>query len=333
MLILGIETSCDDTACAVLNDTTVLASQLSSQDIIHSKYGGVVPELASRKHLQNVCPVVDGTLTEAGVSLDDIDLIAATRGPGLIGSLLVGYCYAKSLAFVKKKKFVGVDHMAGHILSVFLENRQPKFPFVSLIVSGGTSSLFLAKSYNSFELLGQTRDDAAGEAYDKVAKLLGLPYPGGPHIAKRATTGNARAITFPRAWLDKGSLDFSFSGLKTAVLNYKNKNCELSQENIADICASFQDAVQEVLVEKAVSACRQHGVDTLCIGGGVSANLCLRERFKSRCKQEGLHFFCPPPQYSTDNGAMIALAGLHTFHDIGVTGFDEDVYSRSSLGF
>ena len=333
MLILGIETSCDDTACAVLKDEIVLSSLLSSQDVIHSRYGGVVPELASRQHLQNICPVIDAALKQAEVSLDDIDLIAATRGPGLIGSLLVGYSYAKTLARVRKIDFVGVDHMVGHILSVSLGKSQPAFPYISLVVSGGTSSLFLAKRRDQFQLLGQTRDDAAGEAYDKVAKLLGLPYPGGPHIAAGAETGDPQAIRFPRAWLEEESLDFSFSGLKTSVLNYTKKYGPLQKNHIADVCASFQEAVIDVLIEKSIKACDKFGIYSLCLGGGVSANSQLRQRCATRCAKEGIRFFCPPKKYSTDNGAMIGLAGFYAYQDTGITPFDEDVYSRSSLGY
>lgn len=333
MLILGIESSCDDTAAAVLVDQRVLSSVLSCQDTVHAKFGGVVPELASRKHLQAIHPMVEKALLRAGVQLADIDLIAATQGPGLIGSLLVGFSYAKALAHVRGIPLVGVDHMAGHILSVFLGATQPSFPYIALIVSGGTSSLFVVEDYHQFRLLGRTRDDAAGEAFDKVAKLLGLPYPGGPHIAATAVAGDPQHIHFPRAWLEEDSADFSFSGLKTAVLHHvtqqKLKNANL---RLSDICASFQEAVIEVLVEKTIRAARSHNISTLVIGGGVSANQRLREVFTKRCAQETLAFHAPDQKYCTDNAAMIAFAGYHRFRQMGAGPLDLDVYSRSPLG-
>jgi N6-L-threonylcarbamoyladenine synthase len=333
MLILGIETSCDDTAAAVLEDNVILSNVLTSQDCIHTKFGGIVPELASRKHLQAIHPVVEAALEKAGIQLSDIHLIAATRGPGLIGSLLVGYSYSKALSYVSNIPLIGVDHMAGHILSVFLGRTKPPFPYIALIVSGGTSSIYLAKSYNDFQLLGRTRDDAAGEAFDKVAKLLGLSYPGGPQVAGNAKNGDPRYVKFPRAWLDENSLDFSFSGVKTAVLNHVNqqhlKEIEL---RISDICASFQEAVVDVLVEKTITAAKQHNIGTVVIGGGVSANARLREVFEGRCDTEGLSFYAPLPIYCTDNAAMIALAGFHAFSHSGPISLDKDVYSRSQLG-
>ena len=333
MLILGIETSCDDTAAAILQNDVILSNVLTSQDSIHTKFGGIVPELASRKHLQAINPIVEAALEKAGVMLQDIDLIAATRGPGLIGSLLVGYSYSKALSYVSNIPLIGVDHMAGHILSIFLDQSPPPFPYIALIVSGGTSSIYLAGSYIDFQLLGRTRDDAAGEAFDKVAKLLGLPYPGGPQVAENAKNGDRKKIHFPRAWLDDKSFDFSFSGVKTAVLNYVNqqhlKNSELC---IADICASFQEAIVDVLVEKTITAAKQHNINTVVVGGGVSSNLRLREVFFNRCKIEGFSFYAPQPRYCTDNAAMIALAGFHIFNHSGPVSLVEDVYSRSQLG-
>jgi N6-L-threonylcarbamoyladenine synthase len=333
MLILGIETSCDDTAAAVLKDNEILSNVLTSQDSIHTKFGGIVPELASRKHLQAIHPIVETAIAHAGIRLSDINLIAATQGPGLIGSLLVGYSYSKALSYVSKIPLIGVDHMAGHILSIFLGRDKPTFPYIALIVSGGTSSIYLAHNYNSFQLLGRTRDDAAGEAFDKVAKLLGLSYPGGPQVSEKATDGNPAYVHFPRAWLDENSLDFSFSGLKTAVLNHVHqqhrKDADLC---INDICASFQEAVVEVLVTKTILAAQHNNIGTVVIGGGVSANPRLREVFTDRCHKEGLFFYAPPPQYSTDNAAMIALAGFYAFKDSGPVSLDEDVYSRSQLG-
>ena len=333
MLTLGIETSCDDTAAAVLKDSdTLLASVLSSQDQIHTRFGGVVPELASRKHLESIVPIVDEALERAGVALRDIDLIAVTQGPGLIGSLLVGFSYAKALSYSTKIPFIGVDHMAGHLLAVFLEEDKPQFPYIALIVSGGTSSIYLARSHTSFSLLGRTRDDAAGEAFDKVAKLLGLPYPGGPRVSAEAVNGNRAAIKFPRSRLEEGSLDFSFSGLKTAVLNHYRQNEQMDIPlQLADICASFQEAVVEVLVEKTLLAAKTHGVQTLVMGGGVSANPRLREAMLSRCQQEGKAFFVPRPSFCTDNGAMIAVAGYHFSRESAPGSYDQDVYSRSQL--
>ncbi len=333
MLTLGIETSCDDTAAAVLKDSgTLLSSVLSSQDQIHTRFGGVVPELASRKHLESISPIVDEALDRAGVTLKDIDLIAVTQGPGLIGSLLVGFCYAKALSYVTKIPFVGIDHMAGHLLAVFLEEDKPEFPYVALIVSGGTSSIYLARSHTSFSLLGRTRDDAAGEAFDKVAKLLGLSYPGGPLVSAESRAGNRAAIKFPRAWLEEESLDFSFSGLKTAVLNQCNQSRQKGIPlQIPDICASFQEAIVDVLVEKTLLAARQHNIQTVVMGGGVSANPRLREAMSSRCQQEEKALFVPRPSFCTDNGAMIALAGFYYSRTAAPGLYDQDVYSRSQL--
>ncbi len=333
MLILGIESSCDDTAAAVLrNDTTILSSVLTSQDAIHTRFGGVVPELASRNHLEAIVPVVRQALSRADVLLDDIDLIAVTQGPGLIGSLLVGFSYAKALSFVSNIPCVGVDHMAGHILSVFLEEEQPEFPFISLVVSGGTSSIYLAKSFNDFQLLGRTRDDAAGEAFDKVAKLLGFPYPGGPIISEKAKSGNPQAIKFPRSWLEKDSLDFSFSGLKTSVLNHCNTERQKNNAlQIADICASFQEAVVDILVEKTLMAARQHNISNVVLGGGVSSNPRLREHMYKRSQEEEKNLFIPRPEYCTDNAAMIAFAGFHCHKQSPEFSYDKDVYCRSLL--
>ncbi|MFT5698240.1 MAG: N6-L-threonylcarbamoyladenine synthase [Desulforhopalus sp.] len=333
MLILGIESSCDDTSAAVLKKDLVLSNILSSQDNIHAKFGGVVPELASRQHLQAINPTVESALEKAGVQLSDIELISATQGPGLIGSLLVGFSYSKALSHVSKIPFVGVDHMAGHILSIHLNKNKPQFPYIALVASGGTSSIYHAKSYTDFSCLGRTRDDAAGEAFDKVAKLLGLPYPGGPHVSKLARDGDPTAIKFPRAWLEEDSLDFSFSGLKTAVLNYVNKmKTQNISVNIPDICASFEAAVVDVLVNKTIKAAKIHNVKTIALGGGVSANLSLRTQFEKRCLADNLHFFSPQIDFCTDNAAMIALAGYYAFLQHGPTGLEQDVYSRSHLG-
>lgn len=333
MLTLGIESSCDDTCAAVLHGSkTLLSNVISSQDEIHTRFGGIVPELASRKHLEMINPIISEALDRAQVTLDDIDLIAVTQGPGLIGSLLVGFSYAKALSYKTNIPFVGVDHMCGHLLSIFLEDEKPSFPYIALIVSGGTSSLYLAESHTQFSLVGRTRDDAAGEAFDKVAKLLGFDYPGGPIISKIAADGS-NTIAFPRAWLDEDSLDFSFSGLKTAVLNYcnreKQKGNELNRENI---CTSFQEAVVDVLVEKTLMASRKYNIDTIVLGGGVSANPRIREVMGSRCQDEKKKLYLPRPSFCTDNGAMIALAGFFQFQQAEQSPYDSDVYSRSRLG-
>ncbi len=334
MLTLGIESSCDDTAAAILKDgQNLLANIISSQDAIHTRFGGVVPELASRKHLESIHPIVSEALQRAAVSLKDIDLIAVTQGPGLIGSLLVGFSYAKALSYVSNIPFIGIDHMAGHLLSVFLEEQKPTFPYIALIVSGGTSSLFICRSFTDFTHIGRTRDDAAGEAFDKVAKLLGLDYPGGPLVSKMAESGDRRAIDFPRAWLEEGSLDFSFSGLKTAVLNFCNRIEQKKQPfPLENICASFQEAVVDVLVEKTLLASRQHNIDTIVMGGGVSANQRLRMAMEERCKKAGKNIFMPRPSHCTDNGAMIALAGYNQFTHSSDIYYDQDVFSRSLLG-
>lgn len=334
MLTLGIESSCDDTSAAVLLDgSRLLSSIVSGQDAIHRKYGGVVPELASRQHLEAIDPIVDQALAEAGVTLDDIELIAVTQGPGLIGSLLVGFSYAKSLAYVRGIPYVGVDHMAGHLLAIFLEEQQPSFPYLALIVSGGTTSLFLCHDYCHFQLVGRTRDDAAGEAFDKVAKILGLGYPGGPAIAQAAERGNDKAFSFPRARLESGSLDFSFSGVKTSVLNTFNQLKPSKTVPVEDISASFQRAVVDILVEKTMLAAQQFSMKTVVLGGGVSANRSLRKTMERECLQSNIEVFFPQPQFCTDNGAMIAMAGYHHFRHTQVPSkYDDDVFSRSILG-
>ncbi len=339
MLTLGIESSCDDTAIAILDDDDIVVSLRSGQDDIHTLFGGVVPELASREHLRAIQPLFDAALKQARYTLDDIELIAATQGPGLVGSLLVGFSYAKALACVKNIPLVGVDHIAGHLLSVFLqkEKRPPAFPYLSLLVSGGNTALYLVKSFTEFECLGRTRDDAAGEAFDKVAKLLGLPYPGGPEVAKLAERGSKDAFFFPRSWLDN-SLDFSFSGLKTAVRNQVNqleqKKDVLPSLPMEDICASFQEAVIEVLSKKTIQAAKQHHIKDIAIGGGVSANSALRQRLADCCTREGCQFYAPQPQFCTDNAAMIAFAGKMQYQQQGgcASTLVTDVFSRSALG-
>lgn len=336
MYVLGIETSCDDTAAAVLDSSlTVHANIISSQDSLHERFGGIVPELASRKHMELISVNVDRALNQAEISSRDIGLIAVTQGPGLIGSLLVGFSYAKSLAYTLGIPFVGVDHMAGHLLSAFLETEKPAFPYIALIVSGGTSALFKVTGFTEFELIGSTRDDAAGEAFDKIARYLELGYPGGPVVSRYAAEGNPTAVQLPRAWLGDDSHDFSFSGLKTAVLNHCNRlNQTGSFENdqIPDICASFQQAVVDVLVRKTIDAALAHEIDSVVFGGGVSANSALREQMSARCEEHDLKLFLPAIENCTDNAAMIAFAGMKKFAIQGAGNFDDDVFSRSPLG-
>ncbi|XOF32528.1 MAG: tRNA (adenosine(37)-N6)-threonylcarbamoyltransferase complex transferase subunit TsaD [Candidatus Electrothrix sp. YB6] len=335
MLILAIESSCDDTAAAVLeDDRRVLANVVSSQFAVHAQYGGIVPELASRCHIEAIWPVVDRALNEAGVSLQDIGLVAATQGPGLVGSLLVGFTFAKALALVQGIPCTGVDHLAGHLLAILLEDQEnrPEFPYTALVVSGGNTSLFSVTGPTAFRLLGRTRDDAAGEAFDKVAKLLELGYPGGPVISRLAVQGNREAITFPRAWLDKGSADFSFSGLKTSVANYVNQCRQKKQPlPVEDICASFEQAVVDVLVEKIVLAAEQAGHRQVVLGGGVAANSRLRRQMAARCAEAKLRCCIPSPVYCTDNAAMIGLAGYFQFLAGATVGPDADAFSRSPL--
>lgn len=339
MLILAIESSCDDTAAAVLEantntvlSSTVLSSVVSSQNDVHARFGGIVPELASRCHIEMIWPVVNQALADAGVQLDDIKLISATQGPGLVGSLLVGFTFAKSLALVRGIPCVGVDHMAGHLLSCMLEEKQPEFPYTALIVSGGNTSLFSVDSPVSYARLGRTRDDAAGEAFDKVAKLLDLGYPGGPVVSQYAQEGDATAIAFPRAWLNKDSLDFSFSGLKTSVMNYVHQRRQKGQKlDINDICASFQAAVVDVLVKKTLTAAKYNHHHRIVMGGGVASNKQLRTNMQQACRQAGMDFFVPRPVYCTDNAAMIGLAGYHHFQNGSMVNPDDDAYSRSPL--
>lgn len=310
MLVLGIETSCDDTAAAVLLDgQTILANVVSSQDTLHGPYGGVVPELASRQHIKNILPIIDGALDQANVSIQDIEGLAATRGPGLVGSLLVGLSLAKGLAFRWGIPFVGVNHLEAHLLAIHLEHRVP-FPYIALLASGGHTLLYCVKDFGDYLYLGSTRDDAAGEAFDKVAKMMGLGYPGGRVIDHLAQSGNPRAIRFPRARVRKSSFDFSFSGVKTAVWHYLNQSGrEIWKERIADVAASFQEAVVDMLVNPTISVARARDIPRIVLAGGVAANRRLREKMKEEAKDMEVYF--PAPKFCTDNGAMIALAGYH----------------------
>lgn len=332
MHILAIESSCDDTAAAVLeDDRRILSNVVSSQFTVHEQYGGIVPELASRSHIEAIWPVVQQALDEAGLSLDAIDLLAVTQGPGLVGCLLVGLNFTKALALVRNIPCVGVDHLAAHLLAILLEEERPAFPYTALVVSGGTTSLFAVHSPTEFQLLGRTRDDAAGEAFDKVAKLLGLGYPGGPAVSALARQGQAEAIAFPRALMD-GSLNFSFSGLKTAVAQYV-RQCHTHNIPIprADICAAFEQAVVDVLVAKTLLAVHQTGHKRIVLGGGVAANQQLRQQMQARCVQEGCACFLPSPVLCTDNAAMIAVAGFFQ-HAAGQSlDLHADAFSRSPL--
>jgi N6-L-threonylcarbamoyladenine synthase len=314
MLVLAIETSCDDTGAAViLNGRKILSNVVSSQVSIHQKYGGVVPELASRRHIESIVPIVTEALEMGKVTLRDIDGISVTQGPGLVGSLLVGLSFAKSLSFVTRLPFVGVNHIEAHLSAIFLEEKPPKFPFIGLVVSGGHTSLFRVDGFGKYKRLGQTRDDAAGEAFDKVAKLLSLGYPGGPVIDELSKLSNPKAIRFPRPTLGKNSLDFSFSGLKTAVVNYVKSHPEpaggYSEELIRDIVSSFQEAVVDVLVKKTLQAAQHQGLRRIVLSGGVAANRRLRERIKEEASQQKVKVYIPSPSFCTDNAAMVGVVG------------------------
>ncbi|MCK9905362.1 tRNA (adenosine(37)-N6)-threonylcarbamoyltransferase complex transferase subunit TsaD, partial [Frankia sp. Cpl3] len=307
--ILGIETSCDETSAAIVQDgRLVLSNIIASQADIHKRFGGVVPEVASRRHVENITVTIEEALEKAGKSLSDLSAIAVTYGPGLVGALLVGVAAAKAVAFARGIPLIGVHHIAGHIYANRLVTEM-EFPLVTLVVSGGHTELVLMKEHGSFTILGQTRDDAAGEAYDKVARSLNLPYPGGPHIDRLAHEGKAN-VPLPRAWMEPGSYDFSFSGLKSAVLNTLH-NASQRGEVIepADLAASFQESVVEVLVEKTIRAAREHQVKQVLLAGGVAANRGLRESLTKRCEAEGIKLVIPPLSLCTDNAAMIAAAG------------------------
>ena len=313
LLTLGIESSCDETAAAVLRGGRELLSNIISTQIpVHRKYGGVVPEIASRRHIVNVMPVIDEALQQACITLSDIDQIAVTYGPGLVGALLVGVSAAKALAFAQNVPLIGVNHLEGHIFANFLTHTELTPPFISLVVSGGHTALIHVRDYNHFTMMGQTRDDAAGEAFDKVARVMGLPYPGGPEIDKLSMEGDENAIDFPRALREKGNYEFSFSGLKSAVLNYLNemkmKHVEVNQ---ADVAASFQKAVIEVLVQKSLEALSESKLDTLVLAGGVAANSTLEQKLRKEAKVYGVHFYYPSKMLCTDNAAMIACRGYY----------------------
>ena len=333
-LILAIESSCDETAASVVkNGRCVLSNIISSQIAIHTLYGGVVPEIASRKHIEKINQVVEAALKEADVTLDDIDAIGVTYGPGLVGALLVGVAEAKAIAYAKKKPLVGVHHIEVHVSANYIEHPDLEPPFLCEIISGGHTHLVIVKDYGSFEILGRTRDDAAGEAFDKVARAIGLGYPGGPKIDKLAKEGNPHAIDFPRAHMEDAPYDFSFSGVKSAVLNHLNK-CRMTGEPIveADIAASFQQAVVDVLVDNAIRAAKDYHMDRLAIAGGVASNGALRAAMEAACEKEGIRFYRPSPIFCTDNAAMIGVAAYYEYQKGTRHGWDLNAVPNLKLG-
>jgi N6-L-threonylcarbamoyladenine synthase len=333
-LILAIETSCDETAAAVVkNGREVLSNIISSQIELHKLYGGVVPEIASRKHIEKINQVIEEALDVAEITLRDIDAIGVTYGPGLVGALLVGVAEAKAISFAANKPLVGVHHIEGHVSANFIENKELEPPFLCLIVSGGHTHLVLVKAYGEYEIIGRTRDDAAGEAFDKVARAIGLGYPGGPKIDKLSREGNKKAILFPRGHIEGSPYDFSFSGLKSAVLNYIN-SCEMKNEEInrADVAASFQDAVIDVLVTKTVMAAKDFKMERVAIAGGVAANSSLREAMITACKDNGLSFYYPSPIFCTDNAAMIGTAAYYEYLKGTRSGLDLNAVPNLKIG-
>ena len=313
--ILAIESSCDETSAAVvLNGREILSNVIASQISTHEQYGGVVPEVASRMHIEAISGVVEEALLKANITLEKIDAIGVTYGPGLVGALLVGLQFAKGLAFASKKPLVGVNHIEGHICANYIQHKDLKPPFISLVVSGGHTFIVHVKDYGIYEVIGQTRDDAAGEAYDKVARALGLGYPGGPKIDKLAKEGNPKAITFPKANFHEETLDFSFSGVKSAVLNYLNKcNMQNIEINKADVAASFQQAVVDVLKDNVLLTCKKKNIDTIAIAGGVASNSLLRETLINEAGKKGIKVLFPTPILCTDNAAMIGSAAYFNF--------------------
>ena len=334
IITLSIESSCDETAVAVLkNGREVLANLLSTQIELHKKFGGVVPEVASRKHIENINPVIRKALEDAGVTLDDIDAIGVTYGPGLVGALLVGVAEAKAIAFAKNKPLVGVHHIEGHISANYVENKELEPPFVALVVSGGHTHLVKVNDYGEYEIVGRTRDDAAGEAFDKVARAIGLGYPGGPKIDKLAKEGNPDAIEFPRAHVDDAPYDFSFSGIKSAVLNYINSaNMQGKEINRADVAASFQKAVVDALVSRAVRLAKECGMDKLAIAGGVASNSALRAAIQEECTKNNIRFYSPSPILCTDNAAMIGAAAYYEYIKGVRHGYDLNAIPNLKLG-
>lgn len=334
ILILAIESSCDETAASVVkNGREVLSNIISSQIELHTLYGGVVPEIASRKHIEKINQVIEEALREANVTLDEITAIAVTYGPGLVGALLVGVSAAKAISFATEKPLIGVHHIEGHISANFIENKELEPPFTCLVVSGGHTHLVVVKDYGVYEILGCTRDDAAGEAFDKVARAIGLGYPGGPKIDRLSREGNPDAIQFPRAKVDGSNYDFSFSGLKSAVLNYLN-SCEMKgiEVNRADVAASFQKSVIDVLVEHSLNAVKEYGFDKFAIAGGVASNSSLRAAFETECGKRDIAFYHPSPIFCTDNAAMIGVAGYYEYIKGSRSGYDLNAVPNLRLG-
>lgn len=332
--ILAIESSCDETAAAVVrNGREVLSNVISSQIELHKLYGGVVPEIASRKHIEKINQVIETALEEAHMTLGDIDAVGVTYGPGLVGALLVGVAEAKAIAYAAKKPLVGVHHIEGHVAANYLEHADLVPPYLCLVVSGGHTHLVIVKDYSEFEILGRTRDDAAGEAYDKVARSIGLGYPGGPKIDKLAKEGNPGAIPFPKAKVSDAPYDFSFSGLKSAVLNYLNHEKMQNRDiNSADVAASFQKAVVDVLTEHTVQAARDHGIKKIAMAGGVASNSALRETMEEACKKRGYTLYHPSPVLCTDNAAMIGAAAYYEYRRGTRHGWDLNAIPNLRLG-
>ena len=332
--ILAIESSCDETAASVVkNGRTILSNVISSQIALHTLYGGVVPEIASRKHIEKINQVIEEALSEANVTLDDLDAIGVTYGPGLVGALLVGVAEAKAIAYAKKLPLVGVHHIEGHVSANYIEHPDLEPPFLCLIVSGGHTHLVIVKDYGEFEILGRTRDDAAGEAFDKVARAIGLGYPGGPKVDKLAREGNPDAIVFPKGKLGDCPYDFSFSGVKSAVLNYIN-NAQMKGEEInrADLAASFQKSVVDVLVEHTMLAAKDYQMDKIAIAGGVASNGALREAMTKACEKRGYKFYRPSPIFCTDNAAMIGVAAYYEYIKGTRHGWDLNAVPNLKLG-
>ena len=350
-LTLGIESSCDETAVSVVADgRTMLSNTISSQIAIHTLYGGVVPEIASRHHLENINGVIGESLKTAGVTLDDIDLIGVTHGPGLIGAVVIGVATAKALAFAKDIPLVGVNHMHGHVSANYIQYPDLEPPFIALVVSGGHTQIIKVTDYNKCEMIGSTRDDAAGEAFDKVARVIGLGYPGGPKVDKAARDGNPEAVDFKRVWLEKGSYDFSFSGLKTQALNYINKERMQGHEiPVADIAASYQAAIMDVIVKKSIQAVLEFSPEAdgagdgsdeapslkrapkLVVAGGVAANSALREGLAKAASEHGIDLYIPDPVLCTDNGAMIGAAAYYKYRAEGPDSLDLDAYANLEM--
>ena len=332
--ILAIESSCDETAAAVVvNGREVRSNVISSQIALHTLYGGVVPEIASRKHIEKINQVITQALEDADTTLEEIDAIGVTYGPGLVGALLVGVAEAKAIAYAAKKPLVGVHHIEGHICANYIENKELEPPFLCLVASGGHTHLVKVADYGKYEIIGRTRDDAAGEAFDKVARAIGLGYPGGQKIEKKAKEGNDKAIVFPKAKVAENPYDFSFSGLKSAVLNYIN-GCKMKRQEIneADIAASFQKAVIDVLVEHAVHAAKEYRIDKFAIAGGVASNQTLREAMEKACKERGIQFYHPSPIFCTDNAAMIGSAAYYEYLQGRRDGWDLNAVPNLKLG-